>query len=285
MNRYLLGQVSPEERDEFEDLYLTNDDLFEELVTAENDLIDAYIKGKISKFEQKQFEAYFLNSPERRERVDFAKSLAGYGAASKRDPGPEGKWTSFFKAQPAIMRFAVAAMFLVVAGGLLWVVVVNSLLRRELDQNRRELQGLRQDVARLQESFNTSSQRQELAQLDPPGSARLSLVLAPVARGGGQQNQNTVFISPGISTVAFRLNRKREDYSSYSVSLETVEGATILKMSDLKGLPATDGGKVITAAEFPSKNLQPDDYVLKLNGTTAGGKTEELDAYGFRVLK
>ncbi|HEV3038765.1 MAG TPA: hypothetical protein VHA33_13395 [Candidatus Angelobacter sp.] len=283
MNRYLLGQVSQEERDGFEDQYLADDDLYEELVAAENDLIDAYIKGKLSKIEQKQFETHFLNSPERHERVDFAKSLASYGAA-RQGTGLERNWSSFFKAQPAAVRFAAAAMFLVIAGGLLWMMVDNSLLRREVTQSRQELQGLRQEVARLQESLNAVSPRQELAQMDPPGSARLSLVLAAVARGGGQQNQNTVFIFPGISTVAFRLNRKLEDDSSYSVSLETVEGATILKKSDLKGHPAADGGKVITA-EFPAKDLPPGDYVLKLHGTTAAGKTEELDAYSFRALK
>jgi hypothetical protein len=287
LSRYLLGQVSQEERDSFEDQYLAHDDLFEELVAAENHLIDSYVKGQLSRTEQTQFESHFLNSPERRERVDFAKSLASYGKAGRLVPSSERQWIpGFLKVQPAAMRFVIAAMFLVVAGGLLWMFVDNSHFRRELEQSRQEEQRLRQEVmnlnARLQESVVAGNQNQELAQVDPPGSARLSLVLAPVARGAGRQN--IVFISPGISAVAFRLNREPEDYLSYGVALETVEGAQILQKRNLKSQLATGGSKVITA-EFQSKSLPPGDYVLKLTGTTASGKTEELDAYSFRVLK
>jgi cell division protein FtsL len=287
IGRYLLGQVSQEERDNFEDQYLADDDLFEELVAAENDMIDSYVRGGLSKTEQGQFESHFLNTPERRERVGFARSLASYGAAARLVSTPG--WHSipaFLKIQSATMRFAVVAMFLAVVASGIWTVVNNFHLRRQLDQSQREEQQLRQEIAhlntQLQESVATGSQKQELAQLDPPGAARLSLVLAPVARGHG--GQNTVFISPGISSVAFRLNREREEYSTYGVSLETVEGSQILQKKGLKSQPAAGGGKVITA-EFLSKSLNPGDYVLKLTGTTAGGKMEDLDAYSFRVVK
>jgi hypothetical protein len=287
IGRYLLGQVSQEERDSFEDQYLADDDLFEELITAENDLIDSYVRGGLSKAEQGQFESHFLNTPERRERVGFARSLVGYGAAAK--VASASGWQSipaFFKIQPAAMRFAAAAMFLAVAAGGTWTVVNNFHLRRQLEQSQREEQQLRQEIAtlnaQLQEGVATGGQKPELAQLDPPGSGRLSLVLGPVARGHG--GQNTVFISPGISSVSFRLNREREEYSSYGVSLETVEGAQIMQKKGLKGQPAIGGGKVITA-EFLARNLNPGDYVMKLAGTTAVGKAEELDAYSFRVVK
>lgn len=281
LSRYLLGQVSSEERDHVEDRYLVNDDFFEELVGAESDLIDAYVRGKLSGVDQKQFESYFLNSPERRERVDFAKALANYGAGPKPipDSGREKiRIGDFLRMAPASMRFAVAAMLLTLLGGLLWLVLDNFRLRREFEGSRRQQEQLHQEIANL----TAGGQQHELTQLDPPGSAKLSLVLAPVVRGSGQPN--TVVLSPGISTVAFRLNRDREDYPSYVIALETVEGTRLLQQKDLLGAPAQNGKKVVTA-EFESKALAPGDYVLKLRGTTAGGKTEELSAYSFRVLK
>jgi hypothetical protein len=281
LNRYLLGQVSPEERDHFEDQYLSDDDLFEELVAAENDLVDAYVKGRLSSNDQKQFESYFLNSLERREQVDFAKALANYEAKPKPVPDSEPVKTrlrDYLRIAPVSMRFALAAMLLAIFAGLLWMVLDDFRLRREFEASRHQLEQLRQQVANL----TAGNQQHELAQLDPPGSVRLSLVLAPVSRGGGQPN--TIVISPGISTVAFRLNREREEYSSYGVALETVAGARILQKRDLVGRPAQNGKKVVTA-EFESKSLAPGDYVLKLIGVNAGGKTEELSAYSFRVLK
>jgi|SRR5579859_1839346 len=285
IGRYLLGQVSQEERDTFEDQYLADDDTFEELIAAENDMIDSYVRGGLSKIEQEQFESHFLNTPERRERVDFARSLATYGTAGNLVSSPGWKSIpALLKMQPATMRFALVAMFLVMASAT-WIVVNNSRLRRQLDQSQREQQQLRHEIARLntqlQESLAAGSQKQELAQLDPPGSAKLSVVLAPVARGHGRQN--TVFISPGVASVAVRLNREGEDYSTYGVSLETVEGVPVLQKNGLKSQPATSGN-VITA-EFLAKSLNPGDYVLKLTGTTAGGKKEDLDAYSFRVAK
>lgn len=280
LSRYLLGQVSPEERDQVEDRYLADDDLFEELVAAENDLIDAYIKGKLSVADQKLFESYFLNNAERQERVDFAKALANYDAELKpiSNSGPENlRLKDSARMAPASMRFAIAAMLLAVFGGMLWLAFDDFRLRREFAESQHQQELLNEQVARL----TAGSQQHELAQLDSPGSARLSLVLAPVSRGGGQQN--TVVVFPGLSTVAFRLNRDRENYLTYGVVLETVEGARIAQKKDLIGRLAQNDKKVITA-EFESKSLARGDYVLKLTGTTANGKTEVLDAYSFRVL-
>src|SRR5947207_2409634 len=73
--RYLLGEASPEERSHLEARYVTNAELFEELVAAENDLIDAYAGGHLSDSDRRRLEEYFLVTPERRQRVEFAKAL------------------------------------------------------------------------------------------------------------------------------------------------------------------------------------------------------------------
>ena len=72
---YLLGEASPEERSHLETKYVTNAELFEEIVTAENDLIDAYASGQLPDPDCRRFEENFLVTPERRQRVEFAKAL------------------------------------------------------------------------------------------------------------------------------------------------------------------------------------------------------------------
>src|SRR5215471_2476644 len=65
MTEYLLGELSAEDRAKFEEQYAVNDDLFEELIAAENDLVDGYASGTLTDVERKHFEAHYLGTPRR----------------------------------------------------------------------------------------------------------------------------------------------------------------------------------------------------------------------------
>src|SRR5215469_4346956 len=78
LERYILGQVSPEERAVLEERYQADGDLFEELIAKENDLIDSYVRGELSGSARLQFESRFPAIPELRERVELARSLASH---------------------------------------------------------------------------------------------------------------------------------------------------------------------------------------------------------------
>ena len=75
LTQYLLGQVSPSERERLEREYFSNDDTFREMLSAEDDLIDAYARGELSATERRQFEERFLNS-----------NLPGYAQYAKTVP-------------------------------------------------------------------------------------------------------------------------------------------------------------------------------------------------------
>ncbi len=75
MRRYFLGDLPLEERVRLEDRYLLDVALFEGLLAAENDLIDAYVRGELTEAERQQFEMEYLKSPEGHERLDFARAL------------------------------------------------------------------------------------------------------------------------------------------------------------------------------------------------------------------
>src|SRR6185295_15823887 len=79
MVRYLLGLLSEQEAAEMEEVYLSNDELNDELQAVERELIDRYVEGSLSKTEREQFENFFLCSPGRQERLRFAGALRAYG--------------------------------------------------------------------------------------------------------------------------------------------------------------------------------------------------------------
>src|SRR5437867_10331412 len=123
---YLLGELSEAERAELEDLYLVDQDFFDRLLAAEDDLIDDYAQRRLSKKESRLFEENFLTSPERRERVHAARALsrfveANQGARVK--ASLPARMFSYFKVGSTAMRFAVSAAMLVLVVGVaaMWI--------------------------------------------------------------------------------------------------------------------------------------------------------------------
>jgi anti-sigma factor RsiW len=72
---YLLGKLTPEECLDLEERLFTDDELNEELAASADDLIHAYLDGQLSAEDRARFEAHFLASPRRRERVVFVRDL------------------------------------------------------------------------------------------------------------------------------------------------------------------------------------------------------------------
>jgi hypothetical protein len=284
--------MSEQERSEFEDQYLVSDDVFEELVAAENDMIDAYVRGKLSEAGRRQFESSFLVSAERRKRVEFARSLMNYPApsASRRQQSV----LAFLSVQTPMPRFAVVAILLVTVVSGSGIIATNRRLRQELEQSRlreAEHQGqeqeLRQQVTELnkelqQERVMVGDQRQEIAQLRAPSAAIANFaLLADLDRGRGKENRFVV--SPAISSVRLELNLNQQDYAHYGLLLETAEGNRIWQKAGLHSHPV-GYGRIVTI-EVPVSVLNNGDYVLKLSGTDTRGKVEEVEEYTFRIVK
>lgn len=291
MVRYILGQVSAEERAGLEERYFAHSDLFEELVAAENDLIDAYVRGELSGPRRFQFESRFLATPELRERVKVARSLAGYGSdQSGKSPTLWKLITGRSTVSPAA-RFIFAGVVVTLLVWASWTTVSNSRLRRQIEETNTERARLQQQQqeahrqiaelnARVQQSQG-NNRTQEIVQPGPPGQPIISLTLAPgIPRGGGKSS--VLPISSDVSSALLLLKTGRNPYSSYSVSLETPEGKQVLKRDALKAL-STGSGRVVQVS-LPFSTLQRGDYILRLFGNDSAGRTEEVAAYSFRVV-
>ena len=71
--RYLLGFLPEDEAERLDEQSVVNDDVACRLLSAENDLVDAYVRGTLDPGLRRQFESYYLASPGRRQRVRFAR--------------------------------------------------------------------------------------------------------------------------------------------------------------------------------------------------------------------
>jgi len=300
--RYLLGELSTAEKEAFESRYFEDPELFHELGTAENDLIDSYVRNGLPERERENFESHFLRVPSRIERVKFARTLREYaGIAGHRNPSTS--WSLVRNARsvgPRLwlqrpgLQWAAACFVLLVSGSAAWFAYNNQQLRSRLYEaqaQQGELRGHEQELNRRLEEAQVQHHQEQpgtgepvplAAQLRRPGTPLVILSLA-TDNFRGMETMPTLPLAPGISNVVLFLNQAPEKPGPYDLSIETAEGQQIFKKraADLQHVSAD--GKTI-ALELPGAIFKSGDYILSLAAQAEGNNHDAASAsYDFRV--
>src|ERR1022692_883686 len=309
MMRYLLGDVSDEERVQLEERYFVDDGVFEQLSALEDELIDDYIRGELAESQRKQFELHFLTSVERRQKLAFAESFAQYLSKmpAVASPAKQASWrqrtTNWLGLRGTSARWAFAATFAAILLGGVWLIQENWRLRAQLREMQAQQTELRQrdeqlsrQLAQLQVPLIEGAPVADGARSQPRSLPIVALTLVPgVLRSSAEQKM--LIIPPGPHLVRLQLDvGSPQPYESYIAILETAEGVRVWSREGLKTMPET-GGRTV-ALELPSSLLGNNDYVLKLRGVRSGAVqtdqypnqtrhlvVEEIAAYSFRVVK
>jgi hypothetical protein len=267
---YLLGLLPQERLPRLEERLLTDEELYEELLIAEDELIDQYLAGELPAREREGFESHFMNAPERSRQLRFAASLRRFvndegatAAINADEPSAESRrgiesvesvrgvetivkrdgFLSWLRARP-VLTFSTAVVLLLVFG-LTWVA----------------LRGLR-----------TGEPRQVFA-----------VALTPELRtrsGGGDAQQ--VSMPAGTDALRLQLRLADDDFQSYETTLVGPDGATVLTADGLKP-EQSDGGRVVNVV-VPAQSTPPGEYQVKLVGVHADGSKESADGYRFKVV-
>lgn len=299
LRRYFLGDLPQGVRVRLEDRYLVDVELFEELLAAENDLIDAYVRGELTEAETQQFEMEYLKSPERRDRLDFARALSQVSALGDETLTSQrgSLWKKIWAAlsiRHGIPQWVLAAAVVVIVASGSWLLVLNKRLRDGLEhaqagqaELRREENALRQQIAESKgtpkDQVHENQQGSDVAKLEPPMGLEMTLRLTPgIARSTGIPPK-TLDLSPPISQVRLQLMLDRGDYQTYEAVLLTADGKELSRERELKIQPM--GGSTVVALRIPAQSIDAGDYIVRLTGRTADGGDEDVAAYSFRVLR
>ncbi len=110
--RYLLGRTTDQESADIEARYLADEEAIDELTLVEDDLIEAYLEGRLAADERASFEQAFMTAPRRRARVETVRLLrrAAPPASGISSTGTTGsvRWTkSCFTESVTFPRFGV----------------------------------------------------------------------------------------------------------------------------------------------------------------------------------
>ena len=78
LRAYLLGELEDNEQLKLEERLLSDGDFFELLQIVEEELIEAYMRERLSDHERRKFETYFSAAPQRKRKLRTAKALDDY---------------------------------------------------------------------------------------------------------------------------------------------------------------------------------------------------------------
>jgi len=263
MRQYLLGKLPPERLTPLEERLLSNGDFYEQLLMTEDDLVDDYLADRLSGPERERFEAHFMISPERRQKVRFGKALRRYilaegvrasppelsqgsSAAGKRSRSKPGFVFWPFKLRPVLALSFIVTVCLVLFA-VSWKVFRGPSFRSTVEKQ---------------------SQKPTIIAL-VSGSTRSEGVTPRVS------------VPQGVDSVQLQLELKRKDYQTYRAELL---GDTSVLATSEPMKPEGNGSRSVVYLALPAHVLKPGDYQVRLSGISDNGDVEVVDRYPFRVV-
>lgn len=316
--QYLLGNLPEEEQVEIEDRAFQDQQFLQNMLDVENDLIDEYVRGKLSAAERRQFEGRFLASAERQRKVKFAMALASVTpefASRKEDARSVTarapiSWQSapmtLLRALSPATRFSLAAAALLIVIGGPWLIIESFRLRDELraeQQSRQhQQQTLQQQIdderarsedlaARLQREQRERERSEQLLnelerQQEPKAQSQPTLVslalISGIPRGSGARPKLVLQQSTRLARLQIEIE-PTDEYNSFRVELRTQAGQQVWTRDNLSARTLRGARAVIL--NLPASTLRAGEYELTLKGATSGGTVENIGYYYFDVLK
>src|SRR5262245_5237986 len=304
--RFLLGELGDAERIQVAGRSFLDDDLFDRLLEAENDLVDRYVKGELTSRERELFEQGVLHREPIRQKVAFARSLeaalAGRGGVTLGQASAVQTEAALHHPRPNRLWYglAVAAAIVVTIVGTVWIVRRSQAPPRHTDlaldrQGAESVHAspgaspaLSQDIQQPPAPGPTSPQstdRPGTTQESQPSPAQAigTFVLLPGATRSGEGPQ-MLTIGPALRSVRLQLQLDGTDeYPAYDVILRTAGGSIVSKRTRLSRRAHPGGGAV--TLELSAERLAPGEYEVELNGRRAASPATLVNYYYFAIAK
>ena len=292
--RYLLGDLPEPDRERLEEQYFVSDDSWEALRAAEHDLIDAYVRGELSQRQREQFESYFLTSSRNRQHLELASLLlsgdlrkrVSSGAIGDEKKNRVAETFLFWKKDwhPAL-KLTVAAAAVAAIAIALFLAVQNRHLKEQFSAWNRPTGSNNQpaSITPTPPPETGSHPEETTAQLAPPDSSTLAVLLTPgMVRGEGNSIRKVV-LSDAVQTVVLQLALEESEYSRYEAVVQSAEGKEVARLVGLRSKTTKANGPLVPV-KLPARNLVKGDYIVRLSARTDQGM-QDVDSYTFSVIR
>jgi hypothetical protein len=271
VTRYLLGKMPEEEREAFAQSYFENEELYDELLFAETDLIDQYVRGQLRPAEAAAFEQYLSGLPDSQARISVAQALRISGERRLASDHSDIKISS----EPhkrTLLWWALAAMFLVsLSLALTYVFALRRQLRAASAERASLETKLRSSEGRLEAS------KQQPNQIGSGASSQIVLVAPAVAEidldpDVVRDPANPITAKIPRPQIEFRIkSSKLPTYAYYSAWVQTSDGKLAWRSRPISAARSRPNLKVVA----PGTIFKRGSYKLTLFGISHSGALEE----------
>ncbi len=281
---YLLGLLPSKDANRFDEASIVDDEFAGRLRAAEDDLVDAYVRGQLDEQTRRRFESYYLASAAHWSRVQSAAAFtrAVDDAAGR---APRGAFTQWARATMLPLLALAAALLLVVCGVL---AVQNRQLIRALTVAQSERAAIDRRARDVEQELSQVRSTSPAAAPEPsrppsprvPREVPIALVLVPTTRATGPVP--AVAVPRGADRVRVELPLDTNDFPAYQVSLRDPSVNGVVWRSGWIAA-SSSAGRASVAVSIPARALKPQHYSLDLGGRAASGAIEVVGSYAIEV--
>ncbi|PWT91008.1 MAG: hypothetical protein C5B55_08760, partial [Blastocatellia bacterium] len=185
--------------------------------------------------------------------------------------------------RPAFRMALVAALVIIVLGGIAWLVRKSRLENERFEAEKKSIQ---QPSPSNQQSIAQAPPVQpspQPTQSPTPQRTGAQLVVATLLPGGsrGGSSGNTVSLLPDTTGVKLTLVTDDTSYANYVVEIQGMRGGKPHTIS----LPKPKQNPSHLTFELPATLLPVDDYMIKVDGVAEGGARETVDQYTLSIRR
>jgi hypothetical protein len=264
--RYLAGELGEEETSRLEQRLLFDDDFFDRMEEAQNDLLDAYAAGELSEAQRQRMESILRSNPAQNRRFRLARALQGMHppvASQARIGGSRAGRRFLWRALVAVACAAVVA-------AIIFFVRARSRPKTQLVSNTGRIPSVARSGPPL------SSPSQEVAR---PGHQPAFALLLGVSVQRGSANR-AIMLPHGLRALEVQIILPQEESGTqFEVQVVFPHAAATKMVSRL--VPEEAFSEKLLAFQLPATKLPSGDYSFKVY--RGGGKEPALVA-AYRVV-
>jgi hypothetical protein len=291
LRKYLLGDISPEEQEEIELWLMSNENAYDLLEAAEDDLIDDSLAGRLGTGDLDRFHHHFLIAPERQRKLRFSRSFRRAVDAAAQ-PAPvvlpsRLGLLDILRYRPAFF-YAVSALIVISLTATVWSFTKVMELQSELRTVTAQLAdaGRNRDELKRRLDESEAATRALQVAIPPANLSPAPVLLAMNLVPGITRSSNeipTITLAANASRVRFSLALLDDNFTVYRASLMNADSREIWVENKVSPTASRDGKAVVVTV--PTEVLSSGDFSFNLLGIPESGTPESAGRYYFRAVR
>lgn len=269
--RYLLGNMTDDEKIQIEQMYFSDDELFEVLLALEQELKQRYALGMLTGNDIVLFEQRYLQKPGLQHELEFERNFVQQIQHLSRPRYSLRALTDWFRSMQKTTQLAFALCLLVAIAGA-WFTMRFFLLTGSLNTLEAERSQLQQKEKSLQQQLVDEQQRSkdQAENLEKAKLPVLSFVLSPGGvRSAGDVPRLLLPSSPAQLLLLLDLESVRQS-ERYDAVLYDERNTVVKRWEGVQSMRSANGFQVSLALEV--KLLKARRYRIELAGESLSGE-------------